>query len=69
MNLFPVVETPRSAVKKQQQYETRTMTIFYNGQVVRFDGLDSEKVKEIMKVAEQGAKSDKASKNIVVSGN
>ncbi|KAJ0780333.1 putative transcription factor TIFY family [Helianthus annuus] len=76
MNLFPMVETPpRATVDQQpkQQDQSRTMTIFYNGQVLVFDDLAPEKVKEIMKLAEQGAakkapKPDEPSKNIVVSG-
>ncbi|XP_076906242.1 protein TIFY 10A-like [Bidens hawaiensis] len=70
MNLFPVVETPRA---QKQQDQSRTMTIFYNGQVVVFGDLAPEKVKEIMTLAEQGAaqkasKPAEPSKNIVVSG-
>ncbi|KAI3772757.1 hypothetical protein L6452_03950 [Arctium lappa] len=62
MNLFPVTETPRTAVyqqqatttKKQQDHESRSMTIFYNGQVIVFNDLTPEKVKEIMMLAEKG---------------
>nr|AXX71272.1 jasmonate ZIM-domain [Echinacea purpurea] len=79
MNLFPTVETPRAMVHQQptttqkQHDQSNTMTIFYNGQVVVFDDLAPEKVKEIMKLAEQGAalkapKPEESSKNIVVSG-
>ncbi|XP_076908248.1 protein TIFY 10A-like [Bidens hawaiensis] len=67
MNLFPVVETPR----EKQQDQSRTMTIFYNGQVVVFGDLAPEKVKEIMTLAEQGAaqkaKPAEPTKNIVAS--
>ncbi|KAI7748336.1 hypothetical protein M8C21_027984 [Ambrosia artemisiifolia] len=72
MNLFPMIET-QPAAHKQQDDQSRTMTIFYNGQVVVFDDLAPEKVKEVFKLAEQGAaqkarKPDESSKNIVVSG-
>ncbi|XP_076927377.1 protein TIFY 10A-like [Bidens hawaiensis] len=73
MNLFPVVETPRGTAAQKQQDQSRTMTIFYNSQVVVFGDIAPKKVKEIMKLAEQGA-AQKASKpaepikNIVVSG-
>ncbi|KAD3068423.1 hypothetical protein R6Q59_017569 [Mikania micrantha] len=57
MSLFPVTETARATVHTQaqkQQDQSRTMTIFYNGQVIVFNDLAPEKVEEIMKVAEQG---------------
>ncbi|KAI3742142.1 hypothetical protein L1987_59822 [Smallanthus sonchifolius] len=56
MSLFPMAETPRAtAVAAQKpQDQSRTMTIFYNGQVLVFNDLAPEKVKEIMNLAEQG---------------
>nr|UNA06197.1 JAZ1 [Carthamus tinctorius] len=54
MNLFPVTETPRAAAPQKQQDESRSMTIFYDGQVIVFNDLSPEKVKEIMKLAENG---------------
>lgn len=62
MNLFPMAETPRAAVQqqittaaqKQQDHQSRSMTIFYDGQVIVFNDLTPEKVKEIMMLAEKG---------------
>ncbi|KAI3694437.1 hypothetical protein L1987_77402 [Smallanthus sonchifolius] len=76
MKLFPMVETPRATVQQpatavqKRQDQLRTMTMFYNGQVIMFNDLAPEKVEEIMKLAEQGAapKPDQHSKNIIVSG-
>ncbi|KAD5317428.1 hypothetical protein E3N88_17374 [Mikania micrantha] len=75
MNLFPAVGITRATVQQPVQKQidqSRTMTIFYNGQVITFDDLSPEKVKEILKLAEQGAalkppKPDESSRNIVVS--
>ncbi|KVI12235.1 protein TIFY 10A-like [Cynara cardunculus var. scolymus] len=53
MNLFPMTETPRLATQKQQD-QSRSMTIFYDGQVMVFNDLTPEKVKEIMMLAEKG---------------
>ncbi|KAK9055573.1 hypothetical protein SSX86_026657 [Deinandra increscens subsp. villosa] len=60
MSLFPMAETPRAAVPQQataavqkQQDPSRSLTIFYNGQVMVFNDLAPEKVQEIMKLAEQ----------------
>ena len=78
MNLFPMVETPRAAVQQpastagqKQQDQSKTMTIFYNGQVIVFNDLSPEKAKEIIKLAENGApqkpqKLDEPLKNTVV---
>lgn len=73
MNLFPIVETTRAAVEKKQE-ESRSMTIFYNGQVIVFNDLTPEKANEIMKLAEKGVnqnqfKQDEVVKNISSSGN
>ncbi|XP_076933510.1 protein TIFY 10A-like [Bidens hawaiensis] len=55
MSLFPMAETSRVVVPQQKQPDqSKTMTMFYNGQIMVFNDLAPEKVKEIMKLAEQG---------------
>nr|QYZ85368.1 jasmonate ZIM-domain protein 7 [Taraxacum kok-saghyz] len=59
MNLFPIAEkTPRSAAVQPQttagQTQSTPMTIFYNGQVMVFNDLSPEKVKEILMIAGKG---------------
>ncbi|KAJ0759282.1 putative transcription factor TIFY family [Helianthus annuus] len=75
MSLFPMNETPRATAQQanKQQDQSKTMTIFYNGQVMVFNDLAPEKVKEIMKLADQGSahkpiKPDEPSKHTVVTG-
>ncbi|XP_071697580.1 protein TIFY 10A-like [Rutidosis leptorrhynchoides] len=70
MNLFPMTETSRAVQKEDQP---KSMTIFYNGQVMVFNDLTPEKVKEIMKLAESGGspkppKPEEPLKNTFVSG-
>ncbi|XP_071721444.1 protein TIFY 10A-like [Rutidosis leptorrhynchoides] len=67
MNFIPMTETPRAAVPQpaatvpKQHEQSRSMTIVYNGQVMVFNDLGPEKVKEIIKLAESGG-SQKPSK-------
>ncbi|CAI9297537.1 unnamed protein product [Lactuca saligna] len=57
MNLFPMAETTPTPVQPQTtagQNQSRPMTIFYNGQVIVFNDLAPEKVKEILMLAGKG---------------
>lgn len=73
MNLFPMAETPLAAVQEKTttgQNQSGPMTIFYNGQVIVFNDLAPEKVKEILMLAEKGVpqkttKPDEVLNNIV----